>query len=494
MIKGVQRFIGHLFLAAMAGMSGTLYPESPRPPNVLFIIADDLRLEQEAAGGPRAVTPNLERLATRGLTWLNAYCQQAVCNPSRSSLMTGLRPDTLRVWDLKARFRETCPEAVTIPEWFKKHGYHTEGIGKIFHNETRLQADRVPMSDPVSWTVPPVLASGSHWRDWVVPGHPEGPERKMESWQSLDVPDEAYLDGRIAKSACEAIERLASSEQPFFLAVGFWKPHLPFNAPRKYWEMYEPESFAGLQPEKFPEGAPSIAGHNWKELRNYQGIPKTGPLSQDLTLQLRQGYFACVSFLDEQVGKVLDQLAHYGLEENTVVVFTSDHGFHLGEHELWCKKSNYELDARVPLIMAGPGIEQHGSKTRALTELLDLFPTLAGLAGLPVPANLEGESLQPVLGDPSLPGKAHAMSQHQHPFHTDDWVAMGYAARTARYRYVEWVDRSGKEVIGYELYDHACDPLESQNLFGDPQYAEAVRELAAIIEKARLPATPESGR
>ncbi len=448
--------------------------------NVLFIVADDLRTDLGSYGNAEVITPHLDALASRGVVFNRAYCQQAVCNPSRSSVLTGLRPDTIKVWDLGARFRETTPGVTTLPEHFKRNGYFTRGIGKIFHNETRTVPGRVSMTDPDSWSVPPTHATGAHWQDWVVPGDPRGPSVKAEALQRLDAPDEAYFDGRIATEACAALEELGGQGEPFFLAVGFWKPHLPFNAPKKYWDLYDPGRLAPPAPREFPRGAPEITRHNWSELRSYQGIPANGPLPEDTVRELRHGYYACISFLDAQVGRILTKLKETGLDRDTIVVFWSDHGFHLGEHALWGKTSNYELDARVPLIIADPRTRQAGHSSDALVELIDLFPTLIDLTGLRSPGGLEGASMGPILDDVSLPGKPAALTQHPHPFYGSRWTAMGYSLKTERYRYVEWRARDTRELVAVELYDHRRDPDETANVATHAGYAPTLSHLAEL--------------
>lgn len=468
-------------LGALSGAAGS---GDAKRPNVLFIVADDLRPDLGCYGDADVISPRIDSLAANGVVFDRAYCQQAVCNPSRTSVLTGLRPDTVEVWDLRARFRELQPDIVTLPQYFREQGYFTQSVGKIFHNETRSIPGRVPMSDPVSWSVPGVYEDGAHWEDWVVPGDPSGPKKKGDAWQSLDVPDEAYWDGRIANAACTALDEMSGKDQPFFLAVGFWKPHLPFNAPKKYWDLYAPEVFERMHSTSRPQGAPEIAGHNWKELRSYGGIPKKGGLDESTVDHLRHGYYAGISFLDAQVGKVLDRLDELGLRENTIIVFWGDHGFHLGEHELWGKTSNYELDARVPLIISVPGKLNAGATTQALVELVDLYPTLADLAGLPIPAALEGVSLRPQLAAPEAPGREVAITQHPHPFYTKNWTAMGYALRSDRYRYVEWRDRFSGEIVARELYDHQNDPMESINVVDDPAQSNAAKRMAALARSS----------
>lgn len=487
---GAVRRSGARLLAALvllfplaAGLARAAEP-APRP-NVLFIAADDLRPDLGCYGSREALTPQLDALARRGVLFERAYCQQAVCNPSRASVLTGRRPDTLKVWDLRTHFRQTDPALVTLPQHFKQHGYTAVGIGKLFHNESGGKP-AFPFADPVSWSEPPIFANGAHWEDWVWPAGSSGPRIKGEAVQCLDVPDDAYLDGRIATAAIARLQRFAAAREPFFLGVGFWKPHLPFNAPKKYWDLYDRAKLSRPVPDRMPAGAPDIAGHPWTELRGYGGIPKTGPLSDAQIMELRHGYLACISYLDAQVGRVLDELERLGLARNTIVVFWSDHGFHLGEHNLWAKTTNYELDTRVPLLVAAPDI-RGGTRAGGLVELLDLYPTLVELAGLPRAPGLEGESFGPLLREPARAGKAMAFSQHHHPSYGRA-THMGYTVRTARHRYVEWRDLVSRAVHARELYDHAADPAETVNRVDDPRYAETVRTLGAEVTR-RVEAT-----
>ncbi len=475
-------------LAVAVAAGGAL--AAAAPPNLLFIAADDLRTDLGCYGSPEARTPHLDALARRGVAFARAYCQQAVCNPSRASVLTGRRPDTLKVWDLKTHFRETLPDVVTLPQHFKNHGYTSVGIGKIFHNESGAKP-AFPFADPVSWSEPPVFADGAHWQDWVVPGAPSGPKTKGGPVQCLDVPDEAYLDGRIAAAAVTKLGALASKAEPFFLAVGFWKPHLPFNAPKKYWDLYDRAALSGPTPDQMPAGAPAIAGHAWNELRGYAGVPKSGPLPAAQVAELRHGYLACISFLDAQVGRVIAELDRLGLAQNTIVVFWSDHGFHLGERQLWGKTTNYELDTRVPLIVAAPGVSPAGTRAMGLVELIDLYPTLVELCGRPAAPGLAGRSLVPQLRDPELAGKAVAVSQHPHPSYGRA-THMGYTLRTAQHRYVEWRDWQTGAVTARELYDETTDPAETVNVVETAAYAGVRRELEAqaatiVAEGGRWP-------
>ena len=436
--------------------------------NVLFIASDDLRTNLGCYGDPVAKSPNLDALAGRGRLFERAYCQQSVCCPSRSSLLTGRRPDAIRVWDLQTYFRNTVPGVVTLPEAFKRRGYFAQDIGKIYHNDTRPLSAGPRMCDLQSWTVPPTFATGEHWRDWVVPGQPAGPKETQGAYQCLDVPDNAYTDGKIADQAVASLRRLAGSDRPFFLAVGFWKPHLPFNAPKQYWDLYARADIPPPANPLPPLRAPPIALHHSTELRNYGGIPADGPIPPELAATLRHGYYAGISFLDHNVGRLLNELRRLGLEENTVVVFWVDHGLHLGEHGLWGKTTNYELDTRVPLIIAAPAMAEPGARSRALVELLDVYPTLLELCGLSPGAGLGGLSLAPLLADSARAGKEAVLSQHQHPFYAPKATAMGYSLRSDRYRYVEWRSLEGRAIVGRELYEYEADPLETLNRAGDP--------------------------
>lgn len=463
--------------AAIVAWLVSSIPAAAARSNILFIAADDLRPDLGCYGVAQVKTPNLDALARRGRLFERAYVQQAVCNPSRASIMTGLRPDAIEVWDLQTHFRAARPDAVTLPQHFKNNGYTTISIGKLFHNQGRRVPPGGPFSDPVSWSVPPAFADGAHWQDWVMPdGKP--PPRKQDAMQCLDVPDNAYFDGQIADAACAKLAELESAGQPFFLAVGFWKPHLPFNAPKKYWDLYDRAEIAPPDPAAMPTGAPAMAGHDSNELRNYGGIPKEGPIPPALAAELRHGYYAGISFLDAQVGRIVAELERLGLADNTIIVFWSDHGFHLGEHTLWGKSSNYELDARSPLIIATPGLKQPGVGAPGLVEFIDIYPTVVALAGLPAASGLQGRSLVPLLEDPRHPGKAAVLSQHPRPYFNGQLTHMGYSLRTAQHRYVEWREVSTGTVTARELYDEAADPRETVNRASEPTQAALVEKLA----------------
>ncbi|MDP6558183.1 MAG: sulfatase-like hydrolase/transferase, partial [Pirellulaceae bacterium] len=454
-----------------------LLAEETQRLNVLFIAADDLRNDLGCYDHPLVITPNLDQLSARGVTFNRAYCQQAVCNPSRASLLTGRRPDTLGIWNLATHFREVAPDVVTLPQHFKQHGYFTQNIGKIFHNwRQKIEGD------PVSWSVPAVMHYATHGSDKprvesneLPPNHAIGVRNECR-----DVSDLSYFDGRIANLAVEALSELEKREGPFFLAVGFWKPHLPFNPPKKYWDLYERDSFAPAVNSLPPQDVPAIALHNSRELLG-EG-KKARRLSREEIVELRHGYLAGISYLDAQVGKVLAELKRLKLEENTVIVFWSDHGFHLGEHSLWCKTSNFELDARVPMIIVPPGGRHAGSKTNALVELLDLYPTLVDLCGLPQPKGLEGVSLKPVLDNPQATVKPAAFTQHPRPaYYKDKPQVMGVSVRTARMRYTEWRDFATGRVVASELYDHETDPDENHNVIASPPSVDELQTAKELL-------------
>jgi len=448
-------------------------------PNVLFIAVDDLRPELGCYGNAVIQSPNIDRLAARGLVFRHAYCQQAVCSPSRSSLLTGTRPDTTQVWDLETHFRTALPDVVTLPQLFKNEGYFVQGMGKIYHGG---------LDDPASWSTP-----------WTAPGvktpadaralEPDEMERRARQarakrrkgdrgvpFQAVDGPDNSLNDGVLADMAVAALQGLCEKEQPFFLAVGFVKPHLPFISPKKYWDLYDPEKIPPAPNPFLPKGAPPYALAERNELWSYDGVPDTSLLPDDYARQLKHGYYAAVSFMDAQVGRVLDELERLGLQDDTIVVLWGDHGWKLGEHGCWCKHSNVENDTNAPVILSVPGMAHAGSSTDALVEFVDIYPTLADLAGLPKPAHLEGASAAPLLAEPDREWKRAAFSQY--PRTHEKKRLMGYSMRTRRYRFTRWVDRDDSaRVEAVELYDHETDPQENVNIAGDPKNAALVEEL-----------------
>lgn len=452
--------------------------------NVLLIVADDLRPELGCYGSV-AQTPHLDQLARRGIRFDRAYCQQAVCNPSRTSFLTGKRPDHTRVWSNGLHFRERNPDVVTLPQLFKQAGYETRDVGKIFHNwHTKVKGDRQ------SWSREEFLYYATHGDDIPLVDEPLPPNLALSFGrlygqvplcEKRNVPDEAYYDGRVANEAVRVLEEI--KDRPFFLAVGFWKPHAPMNAPKKYWERYDAAKLPPLDPSR-PSNAPDLAFHESTEILGPRGKQIT--LTPQQAVEMRHGYFANTSYMDEQVGKVLAALDKHGLTERTVIVFLSDHGYHLGEHGLWGKTSCFELDARVPLIIVPPKCPQAGQSTSALVELIDIYPTLAELCGLKPPKDLDGRSLSSLLRNPSSPFKSAALTQHPRPAYFDreaDGVpkAMGYSLRTHRLRYTEWRDWNTGQVLARELYDHDQDPAELRNIIDRPRDEQSLKEAERLL-------------
>jgi iduronate 2-sulfatase len=443
-------------------------------PNVLLICIDDLKPAIGCYGDNLAITPNIDRLAARGMRFDAAYCNQAVCAPSRNALLTSLRPTSIGIYDLGTNFRKGAPDAVTLPQYFKQHGYRTEGMGKIFH------VGHGNDEDAASWSVP-------HWRAKVVQyaleeSAPQGGTReealfsnipgsraqalpKGAAYEAADVPDDEYFDGQLANHAIDRLKQAASNpDEPFFMAVGFVKPHLPFCAPQKYWDMHDAAKFSPATSRTRPDGAPPYAPTNWAELRNYSLVPNKGPLSDDLQRTLIHGYYAATSYMDAQLGKVLDALEQTGLAENTIVVLWGDHGWHLGDHGMWSKHTNYEQAARIPIIVVTPDEAAKGAATSALVESVDIYPTLCELAGLPAPQGIEGASFAKVLADSSAKTKDAIF--HVFP----------------RGELVEWkIPGAAPETAELELYDYQADPGESKNLAADS--SKVVAELRAILNK-----------
>ena len=309
---------------------------------------------------------------------------------------------------------------------------------------------------------------------------------KRDSLEAADVPDNTYIDGIVCDAAISALADLKKSEMPFFLAVGFRKPHLPFCAPKKYWDLYEREDIPPLVNDSYPEGAPELAVRSWRELEGYRDIPKDGPIPADKRAELRHGYYACVSYIDALVGRLLDELDRLELADSTMIALWGDHGFHLGEQGLWTKANNYELATRVPLILSIPSQQNPGVKTEALVEFVDLYPTLVEACGLPLPEGLEGASMMPLLRAPGRPWKKAVFSQYPRDFtknrHQNHGDIMGYAVRTERYRYVEWREWETGTIVARELYDHSENSDEMVNLATKPEYQKTVTELGQTLQ------------
>jgi len=481
-----------LLPAAAWLFASALVAAETKPLNVLFIAVDDLRPEANAAGSALIKTPNLDRIAARGTTFDRAYCQQAVCSPSRSSLMTGRRPDATRVWDLATHFRTALPDAVTVAQHFKNQGYHSQGMGKIFHGG---------FDDAPSWSVP--------WQTPKAPQYGSAEAMKLQTtnvdqkgrgrgpaYESADVPDDTFVDGKTSRLAAQTLAELKQRGKPFFLAIGMAKPHLPFVAPKKYWDLYDPAKIYVPAFQKLPAGAPEFVGHNNSELKSYADIPNSGEISDALARRLRHGYYAAISYMDAQVGLLLDALEKEGLAQNTVVVLWGDHGWQLGEHGLWHKHTNFEVAVRAPLLISVPGQKAAGRRSASLAEFIDLYPTLADICGLPVPKELEGVSLRPVLDDPAAKVRPVAISQY--PRNDSGKSLMGYSIRDDRWRLTLWRDRADNSIHSTELYDEVGDPHETVNVAAKPEHAEVVARLTkflpAPIAPAKAGASPAEGK
>jgi iduronate 2-sulfatase len=454
------------------------------PKNVLFIIADDLSNTLGCYGAKGVITPNLDRLAERGLKFDRAYCQASLCNPSRVSILTGRRPNNLKIWNNKPHFRGIHPNIVTLPEHFKANGYYTASIGKIFHNWGQSLK-----GDPQSWSEPETYYWAAHYQDWYIENTPyqiHSDIKKGPAVQNKDVPDEAYLDGRIARAAVNKLGEL--QEVPFFLAVGFWKPHLPYNAPKKYWNMYERNALPKLKYPQPVEGVPDVAYVDSNEARSYSDVPTQSEIPDDKKLELRHGYLAAISYLDDQVGKILDELDRLDLTKKTTIVFLSDHGYHAGEHGQFGKWTNFELGTRVPLIIASPGFTHPATASTSIVELVDIYPTLLELNGLPLPKasdKLDGVSFFPILKNPEEKTKPFAISQITRPLDAGtDFDVIGSTVRTENYRYNTWIDYGKGITIAEELYDLSDDIEGVENQADNAGLSSKKKELSLLLQKA----------
>lgn len=486
-----------ILLLTLPGFTAAADAAEPVRPNVLLILVDDLKPSFGAYGDEWVHSPNLDRLAERGMRFDMAYCNQAVCAPSRNNLLTGARSTSLGVYSLGYHFRRAVPDAITLPQFFKQHGYHSAGIGKVFH------VGHGNVDDPYSWSVP---FHPDKVIDYALPESTGGQLTREEAyfsnqmlgrnhslprgaaWEKADVEDGAYADGRIADEGIRRLQQYHESGEPFFLALGFVKPHLPFCAPKRYWDLYDPAELPMPQVLAYPAGAPSYAAKPpLAELNQYKPVPERPPLNDELTHTLIHGYYAALSYMDAQLGRVLDEVDRLGFDENTIILLWGDHGYHLGDHGAWTKHTNYEQATRIPIIVVAPGVTTPGSSSMSVVETVDIYPTLAELAGLPAPDGpqpIDGASLVGVLRDPSAPGQDHAY--HCYP----RGRRLGRAIRTARYRLVEWKEfGAAVDTAEYELYDYEEDPLETRNLAADrPQ---VVVELSAILARYPEPKPPQ---
>lgn len=446
--------------------------------NVLYIVSDDLNNMLGCYGDPTVKSPRIDELASRGVRFNRAYCQFPLCNPSRASFLTGLRPDQTGVLENATQFRKNVPDAVSLPQMFQQNGYFVARVGKLYHYGVPTQIGTDGLDDPPSWQK--VLNPRGRDKDdepkifSLTPGQFGG----TPSWLAAEGEDREQTDAIGAEMAIKLLEE--NKDKPFFIACGFYRPHTPYVAPKKYFEMY-PRDELPLA-EQHPNDADDIPPAALTSLRR--------DMDERLTREARQAYFASITFMDQQVGKLLDALDRLKLSDNTIVVFHSDHGYHTGEHGgMWQKQSLFEESARVPLIIAAPGLKSAGQESAAIAELIDVYPTLAELCGLQAPADLLGKSLVPQLSNPADPGKGFALTQVRRggggmgkkgkkKGEGSGGAFPGYSLRTDRWRYTEW---DGGEK-GVELYDHESDPREYTNLAKDPQHADTVKQLRAKLK------------
>jgi iduronate 2-sulfatase len=467
---------GHLELAASD------HKIDSSPPNVLFIAVDDLNPILGCYGHPLVQSPNMDRLASRGLLFTRAYCQTALCMPSRSSLMSGYRPETLRngTGPLTGK---APPKMVTLPQLFRRHGYTTVSVGKVYHYNH---------DDPDGWVrrYTDTFQSEGQWCDGYCSGYQlEANQRLVENYlkgkrlfeglpaaaisEITNTPDANTPDGLIARQAVQELARLQEADAPFFLAVGFYRPHMPLTAPEKYWEMYERSEIK--LPANFHQPDDGIARRDWLEVRRYGDCPLEGPMPEEKALEIIRGYFASVTFVDAQIGKVLAELDRLSLRNNTIVILWSDNGWHLGDHGRWSKPTNFESCARIVLMISAPGMIR-GISTDALVELIDIYPTLSELCGLTPPDYLEGTSFAPLLRSPQLPWKKAAF--------TCLFNYTTVSVRTNRYRYIQ--RPSGQN----ELYDLVLDPAENRNLINEPDMRQQVQKMQQSLAAGWRAAKP----
>lgn len=473
----------------------TVFSQQRSKPNVLLIMVDDLKPNLGAYGDTLAISPNIDQLAAEGMRFKNAYSNQAVCGPSRYNFLFGSRSTTTGLYNFGKEFRDVYPDAVTLPQHFKNAGYHAESMGKVFH------IGHGNTNDDVSWSIPHFKEKVIEYVDpkstgrqltreeaffentpmYIKDTPPNHELPRGAAWESPDVLDDAYADARVANHAIDRLRKLKENpQQPFFMAVGFARPHLPFSVPKKYWDMYDPKDMPMPEYEKAPEGSPDFTKKRGHEMSQFFPIPRHQDVyDDDLKRKLIHGYYASISFMDAQLGKVIKELKRLGLDKNTIIVFWSDHGWHLGDHAIWTKHTNFEQANHIPLIFKIPGVTDPGSVTDQFAESVDVYPTLAKLAGLDKPNGpqpIDGIDLTPVLKDGSKEIKNHAY----HAFPMGGYL--GEAIRTDRYRMIRWTPmRKNKKEVLYELYDYVNDAKETKNIAEEKP--EVVSEMLAILEQ-----------
>jgi len=484
-MHGLKTLVLATFAAALALPAA--HGQTPRK-NVLFLMADDLNNSLGSYGHPTVKSPNLDRLAARGVRFERAYCQFPLCGPSRNSMLTGLHPNSTGIHNNGQIFRQTIPAAVSLPQCFRQQGYLGVRVGKLYHYNVPNSIGTYGHDDPGSWEIGLNPAGVDRLEEQpqgkifsLTPGQYGG----TLSWYASPAPAEKHTDALNAEDAIWVLERCAKQkDRPFFLACGFFRPHTPYVSPESFFQMY-PEAempvVTGVAEDQKDIPAPGLGSYKKEQ----------DALTDELRRKTLQAYYASITFMDAQAGKVLDALDRLGLAENTVVVFTSDHGYHMGEHGLYQKMSLFEESARVPLLIAAPGIAKAGGVAKSPVGLIDLYPTLTELCGVTAPEGLQGQSLAPMLRDPNVSDRGWAITQVTRGGNKKGERFFGYTLRTDRYRYTEWGE-GAKE--GKELYDHETDARELTNLAGDPAQSAIVTELSAKLKAAVTTTMPKNGQ
>ena len=445
-----------ILLCSFSSVS-VLSAEVADKPNVLLIIVDDLRPELGCYGNDVIITPNIDRLAQSGTLFEQAYCQVPVCGASRASFMTGLYPTPERFVRYYARADEDAPGIPDIPTWFKQNDYTTLSSGKIYHHKNDNLA---------SWDE---VYRPNDFREYLLPENQGLEHNQQVAWEDADVPDVGYATGRLAEKVIADLTRAKKEGTPFFITAGFSKPHLPFNAPKKYWDMYDRANFELASNPYKPVGAPHNAMHSWNELRNgYSGMPNEGMMPDETARTLIHGYHASTTYTDAMVGRLLDTLVELEFTDNTVVILMGDHGWQLGEHSLWCKHANFKTSLHTPLMIYAPG-QKGGQRVQGLVEFVDLYPTLCELAGLNLPEHIQGMSLLPLMKDPSGEGKDAVFSRYN----------SGESVKVNRYLYTEW--KNGARM----LYDHQKDPDENTNISENPENKVIIDKMCSLLNAHR---------
>jgi len=477
-----------LFLFLLGTLPAVLSYSADNP-NVLMILIDDLRPELGCYGADHMVTPNIDRLAKESLRFDQAYTAQAVCLPSRISLFSGQYPQTTGVTNLQAKYWKIHDNPLTLTRYLRENGYHTIALGKVYHDEQWQEWD--------DWTEMMNRRDSIHKTKYASPESAEILNKLDEEATAMGLkdkeyrqyvklgpteqtfgPDENYHDYDMTNLVIEKLQKLKNSEEPFFMNVGYRKPHLPFVAPKRFWDLYDRDTLKMTDNPDAPVDAPQIALMTWGELRNFKDVPAEGPVSDEQARELTHGYYACVSFVDEQIGRLIKALKQTGLSENTLVVLWGDHGWKLGDHGMWCKHTNYEIDTRIPLMVRLPKQDQGGVVVKEPTETIDIYPTICEYLDLDVPEQVEGQSFAYLFEDASISRQETAYSEYER--HAG---ISGFSIKHGDVRYTEWIHLESGEIRFKELYDHSIDPDENRNVVAESKYVEALPSLSFVLHK-----------